>query len=111
MADIFLIQDLVEHAQYHSEEYGDDFLTFFEKHYGDLKSEHQTNHQEEQSQHEKLPFQHNCCNHLVAEVIIMDYKFTLEKTLVTYQDDPHFYYKNLYFFAERASIFQPPKIA
>lgn len=111
ISDIFMINDLVEHAKYHSEEFGDDFFTFFEKHYGDLKTEHQKTHKDEKSQHEKLPFQHNHCNHLLAEVIVIGYEFPLGKSIVYYTADPHFYYKNLYSFLERASIFQPPKIA
>ena len=105
------MKDLVEHAKYHSEEFGDDFFTFFEKHYGDLKAEHQKNHQEEKSQHEKLPFQHNNCNHLVAEVVIPNYQLPLEKKVVSYTATPHFYYQDLYSYLERVSIFQPPKIA
>lgn len=111
MSDIFMMTDLVEHAKYHSEEYGDNFFTFFEKHYGDLKTEHQKSNKEERSQHEKLPFQHNSCNHLLAEVVVIDYVFPLEKTVVSYTADPHFYYQNLYSFLERVSIFQPPQIA
>lgn len=111
VSDIFLLNDLKELAEYHSEEYGDDFFTFFEKHYGDLKAEHQKTQNEEESQHENLPFQHNSCNHLVAEVIVMGYEFSFEKAVVSYTANPHFYYQNLYSFLERASIFQPPKIA
>ncbi len=111
MSDVFMLNDLVEHAKFHSEEFGDDFFTFFEKHYGDLKTEHQKSHQDEKSQHENLPFQHNHCNHLLAEVIVMGYEFPFEKSVVTYTANPHFYYQDLYYFLERASIFQPPKIA
>ena len=111
MADIFMLNDLVEHAQFHSEEYGDNFFTFFEKHYGDLKAEHQKTNQEEQSKHDKLPFQHNSCNHLMAEVIVIGYEFPLEKSVVTYSSKSHFFYQDLYSFHKRASIFQPPRIA
>lgn len=106
-----MLNDLVEHANYHSEEFGDDFFTFFEKHYGDLKTEHQKNDEKGKSQHENLPFQHNHCNHLLAEVIVLSYEFPLEKSVVSYTANPHFYYQDLYSFLERASIFQPPKIA
>ncbi|HLV91627.1 MAG TPA: hypothetical protein VKX34_00780 [Aequorivita sp.] len=111
VADIFMMSDLVEHAKYHSEEYGDDFLTFFEKHYGELRAEHQQNQKEEKSQHEKLPFQHNSCNHLMAEVIVIGYEFPLKKSVVTSTVNQHFYYQDLYSFLERASIFQPPQFA
>jgi len=111
ISDIFLLNDLIEHAEYHSEEYGDDFFTFFEKHYGDLKAEHENSQKGEKSSHEKLPFQHNNCNHLVAEVIVVGYEFMLEKTVISYNANPHFYYQDLYSFLERTSVFQPPKIA
>ncbi len=110
IADVFMISELVEHAQYHSEEFGDDLFTFFQKHYGELKAEHQKSHKEERSQHEKLPFQHNNCNHLL-EVVVIGYEFPLEKSMVSYTVNPHFYYQDLYSFLERASIFQPPQIA
>ena len=111
ISDIFLFSDLVEHVKYHSEEYGDDYFTFFEKHYGDLKTEHQKAQNEENSQHEKLPFQHNNCNHLLAEVVLIGYNLPLGKSVVFNTVDPHFYYQNLYSFLERASIFQPPQAA
>ncbi len=111
LADVFMLKDLVEHVQFHSEEYGDDFFTFFEKHYGDLKTEHQNTHNGEKSPHEKLPFQHNNCNHLLAEVIMVGYQFPIEKSVGIYTANPHYYYQDLYSFLERASIFQPPKIA
>lgn len=112
VADILMLNKLVGHAQYHSEEYGDDFFTFFEKHYGDLKTEHQKKTKnEEKSQHEQLPFQHLNCNHLIAEVVLAGFEFQLDKSVVSYTANPHFYYQDLYSSIERASIFQPPKIA
>lgn len=111
VSDVFLLTDLVEHAKYHYEEYGDDAFAFFEKHYGVLKDEHQKIHQEEKSQHENLPFQHVNCNHLLAEVVVFGYEFSLKKSVVSYAASPHFYYQDLYSFIERASIFQPPKTA
>ena len=38
ISDVFMLTDLVEHAKFHSEEYGDDFFAFFDKHYGALKT-------------------------------------------------------------------------
>lgn len=110
-SDVFMLKDLVEHAQYHHEKFGDDFTTFFKKHYGSEKTEHQKKHKEEKSQHEKLPFQHNNANHIVVDVIVAGYGFPLEKSVIPYIGNSHFYYQNLYSFLERASIFQPPKIA
>lgn len=111
VVDVFMLKDFVEHVQYHSEEFGDDFFTFVEKHYGDLKKEHHKNHQEEQSQHEKLPFQHHSSNHLLVEVVVMGYEFPLKKEVIYTTSNQHFYYQDLYSFFEKASIFQPPKSA
>lgn len=109
ISDVFMLTDLVEHAKFHSEKYGDDFFTFIEKHYGALKSEHQESAQEENHKHDKLPFQHNNCNHLLTEVILINYNFNFEKTETYYPSKHHFFYKNLYSFLERNTIFQPPK--
>ncbi len=79
MADILMLDKLVEHAQYHSENYGDDFFTFFEKHYGSLKAEHQLNHNEEKQEHEELPFQHISCHHTMTDVVLVLYKIQILK--------------------------------
>lgn len=108
--DIFLLGRLMEHAQCHSDEYGDDFFTFLNKHYGELQTEHfesETDH----SEHGKLPFQHHNCNHSIAEVVLLDYEFPLEKPMVQPYFEPNFFYKNLYDSLENTSIFQPPKTA
>lgn len=111
IADVYLLKDLLEHVQYHSEDIGDDFLMFFQKHYGDLKAEHHNNNKEEKSQHEKLPFQQNKCNHILTEIVVLDCGVLLEKPLFSYTANSHFYYQDLYSSRERDSIFQPPQIA
>lgn len=95
-SDIFMLKDLVEHVQYHSEEYGDDFKTFFKKHYGSLKAEHQKKHKKEKSDHEKLPFQHNSHNHLMTGVILITYEGPLKKPGVLSKGNSNFHYRNLY---------------
>jgi hypothetical protein len=50
------LSDVMEHAQFHQEEYGDDLLMFLSKHYGELMTDHQKQHQDEKEEHEKLPF-------------------------------------------------------
>lgn len=111
MSDVFMLSDLVEHAKLHSEEYGDDVFTFFEKHYGTLKKEHQKSHQGEKSPHEKLPFQHNNFGHLLPGAVAIDYAFHLNKSPVSFVASPHSYYLDLYSFLESTSIFQPPRTA
>ncbi len=111
ISDVFMLTDLVEHAKYHSETYGDDFLTFFEKHYGALRAEHEKNKQEENHDHEKLPFQHNNCNHLLTEVVLVAYEFPLKKSEISYPQKHHSYYQDFYSFLNKSNIFQPPKTA
>lgn len=111
VSDVFMLTGFVEHAKFHSEEYGDDFFIFIEKHYGALKTEHHKTHQKEKSQHEKLPFQHNSFNHNLSEIVLINYEFALNRAISSFTTKHHFYYQDLYSFLERASIFQPPKIA
>lgn len=106
--DVFMMKDLTEHVKYHSEEYGDTLFDFFQKHYGSLQSEHS---QEGDPHHEKLPFQHHNCHHLIAEVILVAYEFQLKKSMVSAMVNPHFFYQDLYSFLEKTTIFQPPQLA
>ena len=55
--DIAQIDEFIEHAQFHSEKYGDNVFIFISKHYGELKADHDKDHQEEKEDHEQLPFQ------------------------------------------------------
>ncbi|MEM0517254.1 hypothetical protein [Aequorivita flava] len=109
--DILLLGHFMEHAEYHSENYGDDFLTFFEKHYGSLKSEHEKNHKEEKQEHEELPFQHASCHHLSTDVVVFPYEISILRGEIPLNHSHTFYYLNLYSSLERVSIFQPPKSA
>ncbi|SRX72937.1 hypothetical protein [Aequorivita antarctica] len=109
MTDIFLFGRFVEHAEYHSENYGDDFFTFFEKHYGSLKTEHQKNHKEEDQEHEELPFQHISCHHVLTDVVLVPFEIPILKAEINTQKSHTFRYQNLYSSLEKFSIFQPPK--
>ncbi|WP_139855681.1 hypothetical protein [Aequorivita sinensis] len=103
--DIFLIGKLVQHAEYHSENYGDDFFTFVQKHYGIEKENHQ------EPEHEELPFQHISCQHVLTDVVIISLDITLPKVEINIPQSHKFYYQNLYSSLEKISIFQPPKFA
>lgn len=61
--DLSQIDELIEHAQFHNEQYGDNVIVFISKHYGELKADHDREHQDEKEEHEKLPFNHNNCSH------------------------------------------------
>ena len=57
LSDISQSDEFIEHAKFHNAQYGDNVLVFISKHDGDLKAEHDKEHQEEKEEHEKLPFQ------------------------------------------------------
>lgn len=109
--DIAQLDDLIEHAQFHKKEHGDNFLVFLSKHYGELKAEHDKEHHEEKEEHEKLPFQ--CQGH--ASIIIASLpqnsgtnfnEFEILNSL-----ESSFYYLNLYASLHETELLQPPKHA
>ena len=72
--DIVQLDELIEHARYHSEEYGDNMLVFISKHYGDLKEQHHHEQKEEKRDHEELPFQ-NFAHSSPVTAIVSDIGF------------------------------------
>ncbi len=58
VSDVLQLDELLEHARYHQQEFGDSFLTFLSKHYGDQKKQHQQDPHDGRPDHEQLPFQH-----------------------------------------------------
>lgn len=109
--DMFLLSKLVQHAQHHSESHGDDFFTFMQKHYGSLKAEHQDKENEENHDHEQLPFQHISCHHTLADVVLVPFEIPILKAEINTLQSHTFHYQNLYSSLEKVSIFQPPKFA
>ncbi len=109
--DIVELDELVEHAQFHSDEHGDNFLVFISKHYGELKAEHSKKHQEEQEDHEQLPFQHQCqTTSLSAFVLNQTADYPLEIELVLDLDSNYFYQDSYHSLAQEG-LFQPPRQA
>lgn len=109
--DIIELDELIEHAQFHAEEHGDNFLVFISKHYGELKAEHSEKHQEEQEEHEQLPFQHQgqtaslyafVLNQAPENTVVID--FSLE-------GDTNFFYQASYYSLDQEGLFQPPRQA
>ncbi|PCE66169.1 hypothetical protein B7P33_02410 [Sediminicola luteus] len=106
--DIIQFNELVEHARFHQQTYGDDFLTFLSKHYGEQKEDHEKNHQEEKEQHGALPFQK--ATH-VAELALTAPFLEMERPrlVLMEQRTKIFSYENLHSLFEPRGIFQPPK--
>jgi len=111
MADVLLLGRFVKHAEYHSENYGDDFFTFVKKHYGSLKKEHQQNHNEDDQEHQELPFQHISCHHALTDVWLVPFEISIVKVEINALQPHVFHYQNLYSSLEKFAIFQPPKFA
>lgn len=109
--DLAELDELIEHYQFHSAEYGDNFMVFMSKHYGELKDSHSEKHQEEQQEHEKLPFQHQsqCAQPLV---FVMDSKSSFDsKSENPMVEKGNFYYQISYSTVWGDDPFQPPKHA
>ncbi len=110
LADFLHIPDLINHYEYHQETFGDDVFTFLNKHYGELKAQHDTENQEEREDHEKLPtgHQHSCVHTAVVflgtEVFESDYK-----SIPADQTSANYFYHDTYNFSVVTGIFQPPK--
>lgn len=109
--DIAQIDEFIEHAQFHSEQYGDNVLVFISKHYGELKAAHDREHQEEKEDHEQLPFQHQ--SHLCA---VADFILTPKKEVFKSPEFSEFKTHNFHYQAPSSSLhleglFQPPRLS
>lgn len=109
--DVIVVDEMFEHAQFHAEEYGDDFFVFISKHYGELKGEHNKQHQEEKEDHEQLPFQHQCnSTSLSAFVLNKTTDYPLEIDVVIDRDSNYFYQISYHSLAQEG-LLQPPRRA
>lgn len=109
--DILQLDELLEHAEFHKQEHGDNFFVFLSKHYGELKAEHSKNHQEEKSDHEQLPFQ--CQGHSITIIASLPFKSTNEFNEFTplNSSEANFHYVNLYASLHEKELLQPPRHA
>lgn len=104
------IDELVEHAFYHAEEYGDDIFVFVSKHYGKLKEDHNRTNDEEQREHEQLPFNHQCSPNF-ATVFILEVVELPGVGIDPVGSKTKFYYQEKNSSFEKTNIFQPPKLS
>lgn len=112
VADVLRMTDLVEHAQYHKQEYGDSLFVFLSKHYGQLKKGHMGDHPHDSSDHSKLPFHHNGCVHMSFVAMIQDTNpAELHKIQPSLTKQDNFHYKEPASSLFTKGIFQPPKFA
>lgn len=109
LSDLAHVDELLEHAQFHSEKYGDNFLLFISKHYGELQKEHSKNHKEEKQEHEELPFTNQCCSHAFTAYVLNKIQIPALKSCPIVHFKANFYYLDNYSSIEKFDIFQPPK--
>jgi len=108
--DLVELGQLVEHYQFHSGEYGDNFIVFVSKHYGELKDSHSKKHQEEQKDHEQLPFQHQQTQCAQPLVFIMGTdSFIYTRSEIPLASKGNFHYQMSYSHIWGDDPFQPPK--
>ncbi len=107
--DVLNVGEFFEHARLHQQKHGDSFLTFLSKHYGDLKEAHKKEHQEEEKNHHS-PINHNCATQLPVDLAFEVYKITIPKVFKEIENQPNYYYKDLFSTFEKQKIFQPPRV-
>ena len=108
--DFESIKDFFEHAQIHKEKYGDSFITFLEKHYGNLKEAHKKEHQKEGENHHHSPINHDCSSQLPVDLAFEDFQIKIPKISIEIENQTNFCYKDLFSTFEKQKIFQPPRV-
>jgi len=100
----------MEHAHFHSENHGDNFIVFISKHYGELKEQHEQQHQEEKKEHEKLPVRGEFSFSSTWFVPHNQAELSLKVPVIT-TTSSIFFYKETYYSIRESAIFQPPRRA
>lgn len=110
LPDLLQAGELLEHARFHSQEHGDNFIVFISKHYGELKEQHEQQHQEEKQEHEKLPVRGEFAFGSTWFVPNNPETFNLKIFVLTTSTSEYFY-KETYSSIGESGIFQPPRFA
>ncbi len=110
-SDIVELDELIEHAQFHADEYGDNFFVFLSKHYGELKADHSKKHQEEKEEHEQLPFQHQSQSTALFVFVLNQAPENALEIEFSFDRDTNFYYQASYHSLAQEGLLQPPRQA
>ena len=107
--DISKFNTLLEHAKYHKEIYGDNFITFLSEHYGNEMASHKNKH----GDHENLPFKdhHHVLCHINTSFILTPHTIYTANHQEFTEKPVNFFYKEPFSSFEKPSVFQPPKVA
>ncbi|MCL5129382.1 hypothetical protein [Algibacter sp. L1A34] len=111
VGDIAQIDDFIEHAQYHSQQYGDNVFVFISKHYGELKADHDKEHQEEKEDHEQLPFQHQSHMSSITAFVLNTHKSELKTGEFSELNIHQFHYQAPSSALHLEGLFQPPRLS
>ena len=111
LSDIAQIDDFIEHAQYHSQQYGDNVFVFISKHYGELKADHDKEHQEEKEDHKQLPFQHQSHMSSIAVLLLNTHRTELKTVEFSELNTHQFYYQAPSSALHSEGLFQPPRLS
>lgn len=107
--DITQIDEFIEHAQFHSEQYEDNVFVFISKHYGDLKAGHNKEHEEEKEDHEELPFHHRSHISSITVFVVNNLKIELNTPVFTAFSTHTFFYQESLSSLHLEGLFQPPR--
>lgn len=109
VGDIAQIDEFIEHAQFHSDQYGDNVLVFISKHYGELKAGHEKEHQEEKEDHKQLPFQQHSNITTTSAFVLNSFKEALKTVEISEFSANQFYYQESVSSLHSLGLFQPPR--
>ena len=109
--DLLRLDAFIEHAQFHSEQHGDNVFVFISKHYGELKLDHEKKYHKEKEEHEQLPFNHNNCSHVLSLATFILSSFKSELKIVDFQEgiEANFFYRESRSSLHKLGLFQPPQ--
>jgi len=107
--DLSKFSALLEHASYHKEIYGDNFIEFLSEHYGAQMASHENKHKE----HEDLPFkdEHHMLSHINTSFTLFESFLDSIYSPASIEVALNFFYQDSFSCFEKPSVFQPPKIA
>ena len=109
MNDIMQLDELIEHARFHKQEYGDNFFVFLSKHYGKLEAEHTETHQDEQNEHEELPFKCQGQTFTITAFLLLDHTTETNTLEISDIGESNFRYLSSHSLLHKRGLLQPPK--
>ena len=109
MNDMTQIDEFIEHIEFHNEQFGDNLMVFISKHYGELKTDHERQNQEEKDEHEQLPFQNQSNMVSSAMFTLVSFKTELTGPYFSEFKKHSFIYKHSSSTTHLEGLFQPPQ--